>query len=199
MTQKYKVFSDKSVLEIKQSAKKDIPVAFVVPILSFKHFMEITKNGQIQFTTSQLNRDFKNMFQSFEHIMAAGGIVKNSGKILLINRFGYWDLPKGKLEIGENPSECAMREVQEECGLNNDLSIIQELNPTYHVYEYGSQSILKKTYWFKMESTYSGKLTPQEEEDIIDCRWVPIEELGKYMVSAYPLIANLLKDFILDK
>ena len=56
----------------------------------------------------------------------------------------YWDLPKGKLEIGENPNECAMREVQEECGLNNDLSIIQELNPTYHVYEYGSQSILKK-------------------------------------------------------
>ena len=85
------------------------------------------------------------------------------------------------------------------CGLNNDLSIIHELNPTYHVYEYGSQSILKKTYWFNMESTYSGKLTPQEEEDIIDCRWVPIEELGKYMVSAYPLIANLLKDFILDK
>ncbi len=187
------------MLEIKQSAKKDIPVAFVVPIMSFKHFMEITKNGQIQFTTSQLNRDFKNMFQSFEHIMAAGGIVKNSGKILLINRFGYWDLPKGKLEIGENPNECALREVQEECGLNNDLSIIQELNPTYHVYEYGSQSILKKTYWFNMESTYSGKLTPQEEEDIIDCRWVPIEELGKYMVSAYPLITNLLKDFILDK
>ena len=32
----------------------------------------------------------------------------------MINRFGYWDLPKGKLEIGENPNECAVREVQEE-------------------------------------------------------------------------------------
>ena len=199
MTQKYKVISDKSVIEIKQSAKKDIQVAHVVPILSFKHFMEITKNGQIQFTSIELNRDFKNMFQSFEHIMAAGGIVKNSGNILLINRFGFWDLPKGKLEIGENPNECALREVQEECGLNNNLSVVQELNPTYHVYEYGSQSILKKTYWFEMESTYSGKLTPQLEENITDCRWVSIEELGKYMVSAYPLIDNLLKDFILDK
>ncbi len=187
------------MIEIKQSAKKDIQVAHVVPILSFKHFMEITKNGQIQFTSMELNRDFKNMFQSFEHIMAAGGIVKNSGKILLINRFGFWDLPKGKLEIGENPNECALREVQEECGLNNNLSVVQELNPTYHVYEYGSRSILKKTNWFEMESTYSGKLTPQLEENITDCRWVSIEELGKYMVSAYPLIANLLKDFILDK
>lgn len=187
------------MIEIKQSGKKDIPVADVAPVLNFKHFMEITKNGHIEFTSGNLNRDFKNMFQSFEHIMAAGGIVKNSGKILLINRFGYWDLPKGKLEIGENPNECALREVQEECGLNNDLSIVRELNPSYHVYEYEDQSILKKTYWFEMESNYTGKLTPQEEEDIIDCQWVRIEELGKYMASAYPLITNLLKDFILDK
>ena len=51
-------------------------------------------------------------------ITAAGGLVQNNeGAFLLIYRRGFWDLPKGKLDLGESIPECAVREVQEETGL----------------------------------------------------------------------------------
>ncbi|MEK9830598.1 MAG: NUDIX hydrolase, partial [Schleiferiaceae bacterium] len=39
-------------------------------------------------------------------LTAAGGWVKNGrGEVLWIYRLGHWDLPKGKLESGENMEE----------------------------------------------------------------------------------------------
>lgn len=46
----------------------------------------------------------------------------NDGKILLVKQFRYpisqelYELPAGKLEIGEDPFECAKRELEEETG-----------------------------------------------------------------------------------
>ena len=60
-------------------------------------------------------------------IEAAGGLVYNSDKqILMIFRNGKWDLPKGKKEDKETIIQCALREVEEECGIN-DLRIINTL------------------------------------------------------------------------
>ena len=57
-------------------------------------------------------------------IKAAGGLVYNQeNKLLMIFRNGKWDLPKGKLEEGESIENCAIREVEEECGISN-LQII---------------------------------------------------------------------------
>jgi len=44
--------------------------------------------------------------------------------MLFIYRFNKWDLPKGKLDNGESVSECAIREVEEECGIAN-LKIVR--------------------------------------------------------------------------
>ncbi|MFO7843868.1 MAG: NUDIX domain-containing protein, partial [Bacteroidales bacterium] len=55
----------------------------------------------------------------FPLIEAAGGMVKsNEGLFLFIFRRKKWDLPKGKLEPGENYKSCALREVSEECNLH---------------------------------------------------------------------------------
>jgi 8-oxo-dGTP pyrophosphatase MutT (NUDIX family) len=35
----------------------------------------------------------------------------------MILRLGKWDLPKGKMEKNEEPMICAIREVEEECGI----------------------------------------------------------------------------------
>ena len=67
-------------------------------------------------------------------VEAAGGLVFNKdGGILMIFRNGKWDLPKGKLEIGESVEECAIREVQEECGVSG-LIIENKIKDTYHTY-----------------------------------------------------------------
>ena len=106
-------------------------------------------------------------FQSFFKIQkAAGGKVLNSkNEVLFIYRFNKWDLPKGKLEKWESIEECAIREVEEECGISN-LKIDKELETTYHIFERKDKIILKITYWFLMTTTYKGKLTPQLEEAI---------------------------------
>ena len=51
-------------------------------------------------------------------LTAAGGWVENGeGQVLWIHRLGQWDLPKGKWEPNESIEDCAMREVEEECGV----------------------------------------------------------------------------------
>ena len=55
-----------------------------------------------------------------KQILAAGGLVTNAqGEILWIFRRGFWDLPKGKLDDGETIQSCAIREVEEETGIQN--------------------------------------------------------------------------------
>ena len=106
---------------------------------------------------------FKNNFKIQK---AAGGKVFNSKKeILFIYRFNKWDLPKGKLEKGESIEQCAIREVEEECGISN-LMIENELETTYHIFERKEKTIFKITYWFLMTTNYIGTLTPQIEEGI---------------------------------
>jgi 8-oxo-dGTP pyrophosphatase MutT (NUDIX family) len=45
--------------------------------------------------------------------------VDDSGRILMQCRrdTGQWALPMGKMEIGETPSQCAVRETEEETGV----------------------------------------------------------------------------------
>ena len=52
---------------------------------------------------------------------AAGAVVfRRTGKgvqLLLLRVYGNWDFPKGMIEPGEEPLDCAKREVAEETGL----------------------------------------------------------------------------------
>lgn len=60
-----------------------------------------------------------------EHGGAVGIVAINeNNEIVLIKQFRkaiekvIWELPSGKLEVGENPKECAIRELKEETGYN---------------------------------------------------------------------------------
>ena len=67
---------------------------------------------------------FRWLLAYFTLVEAAGGLVQNSkGEYLIIYRFNHWDLPKGKCENNETLEETAIREVEEECNLNN-LSLV---------------------------------------------------------------------------
>ncbi|MEM3775091.1 MAG: NUDIX hydrolase, partial [Candidatus Micrarchaeaceae archaeon] len=57
--------------------------------------------------------------------IVAGAVVFNpNGRLLLIRhrKLGIWVYPGGHLEDGENPMECAKREVKEETGI--DIRIV---------------------------------------------------------------------------
>jgi 8-oxo-dGTP pyrophosphatase MutT (NUDIX family) len=45
------------------------------------------------------------------------GVTVQAGKVLLLeNERDEWELPGGKLELGEDPADCVVREISEESG-----------------------------------------------------------------------------------
>ncbi len=146
---------------------------------------------------------FSDVCSFFECIEAAGGVVSNTdGEILLIYRRGFWDLPKGKIEQNETIEHAAIREVEEETGIGK-LNIIQPIHfknlknkATYHSYLIKNKPALKVSYWFDMQTTFSGQLVPQTEEDIEQVVWVSPHELPNYFDTMYPSIIDVLKEII---
>ena len=135
----------------------------------------------------------KALFKKFTLVQAAGGLVSNETKeILMIFRRGMWDLPKGKLDPGETLEDCAVREVEEETGLKN-IKLIAPLILTYHTYHEGSKFILKESHWYKMSVKGEQQLVPQTEEDIHEIRWFKDAELKPLMKKTYPAIADVLE------
>jgi len=131
----------------------------------------------------------------FKELDAAGGVVVNDeGGVLFIHRFGKWDLPKGKREPGEAVADCAIREVEEECGIS-DLRRGAALPDTYHTYAVNGVRHLKRTFWFEMH-TLKQKLTPQSEEGITAARWINPSEIDWNAMPTYPNIRILVDDFL---
>jgi len=135
---------------------------------------------------------FEEFKACFNVIEAGGGVVLNErGEFLVIYRNGIWDLPKGKLEKGEDFQAAAMREVTEETGLQG-LQLIEPLMSTYHTYALKDKRILKKTRWFEMQ--YSGNTEPllQAEEGITEYRWATAGNTGFIRENTYASILDVL-------
>jgi len=138
-----------------------------------------------------ITENWENFCAGYKLIKAGGGLVYNDkNQLLMIFRNGKWDLPKGKLEIGEDIEQCAIREVEEECGVSG-LIITQQLQETYHTYEINGQKILKRTYWFEMQSSFKGNLVPQTKEGITAVVWVNEEGIAKKLEDSYGNIKEL--------
>ena len=134
---------------------------------------------------------WKNFKSNFKIIEAAGGMVINSKReILFIYRDGVWDLPKGKIEKNEESEKAALREVQEECGIDG-LKLDRFLEKTYHIYKLNEKYILKVTYWYLMFSEFNEQFKPQIEEGITKVEWVPKENLTKVLVNTFANIKLL--------
>ncbi|MEW6469614.1 MAG: NUDIX domain-containing protein [Bacteroidota bacterium] len=127
----------------------------------------------------------------FRNISAAGGLVRNpGGDCLLILRHGKWDLPKGKMEKGEEPQAAALREVSEECGLG-ELTVIRPLPDTYHVYIQNGEHILKTTHWYEMMCSDTRQPVPQLEEGITEVKWTDKSRARRLLCDSYASLRDL--------
>lgn len=137
----------------------------------------------------------KAFFKNFHVIEAAGGIVQNDKKeLLFIYRLGKWDLPKGKMEKGESPEICAVREVEEETGVTN-LKLKKKAGETYHTYNDFGKHNLKVTHWYHITCPSKQILTPQTEEHISEIKWVQAKNIKEPLANTYPSIKDILNDF----
>jgi 8-oxo-dGTP pyrophosphatase MutT (NUDIX family) len=130
--------------------------------------------------------------KKFKFIQAAGGFVHDKQQVLFIFRKGKWDLPKGKLDEGESLEVCAVREVEEETGLQN-INLEKPIMLTYHSYTEKQKTILKETHWFLMTADSALPLSPQAEEGIEKCIWTDVLDMNSYLVETYPLVKDVVR------
>lgn len=143
----------------------------------------------------QIEQSWNAFRHQFEFVQAAGGIVVDKeNRVLFIYRLEKWDLPKGKVEEGENLEEGALREVNEECGLQ-DLTLERRLCTTWHTYIQQGDPILKATEWYVMRfnGDYAGK--PQKEEGITDLKWLAEDKWDMVRKNTYPSVLDVLAEF----
>ncbi len=72
--------------------------------------------------------------------VAAAALVDSQGRILLAQRpagkdmAGLWEFPGGKIEPGETPEACLIRELAEELGIQVALEALEPLHFVSHAY-----------------------------------------------------------------
>jgi 8-oxo-dGTP pyrophosphatase MutT (NUDIX family) len=125
---------------------------------------------------------------------AAGGLVFNKkGQVLFIFRNGKWDLPKGGKEKREKMKLTAMREVEEETGVDN-LIITKRLQKTYHIFKRNGVYKLKITQWYKMKTNFEGIPVGQLDEGIEKVAWLNPEQIEEAMKNSYENIKLILQE-----
>lgn len=162
----------------------------------FVKFAHQDADTLLTFETENLENGFEKFRKVFKYIYAAGGLIEKDNKFLFIFRLKHWDLPKGKLDMGEGPEEAAIRECEEECGITQ-LTIAKTLEPTYHIYAHKGSYALKKTYWYAMSTKHEGTLIPQLEENIERVEWFNKSQIQEIVLSnSYPAILSVIHHLI---
>ena len=157
-------------------------------------FESSTSLARIYIPTTDVEAVYDAFRSCFKEVNAAGGLVSNRrGDYLLIKRDGLWDLPKGHQEPGEDIRVTAIREVQEETGVDA-LQLRELICITDHCYRRGGIWHLKHTWWYDMLYTDPVDLTPQTEEDIAKAAWVAKSSLPPFLKNTYPSIVEVFRE-----
>lgn len=201
----YKIYITDSLIRLCQKPHETLPIAedpdvIISPYSGkrkslFQYIDLLEKSDKRTYDVWLYNQDLETLWKDFKSIFkivsAAGGIVLNPvGGMAVIFRRGFWDLPKGKLDKGEDFKSAALREVKEETALSN-LSIHSFAGSTWHVYREEGKRILKETQWFIMDAPEQ-LMKPQRSERIEQVRW----EKPDIFLKEYQPQYRSLKDFL---
>lgn len=128
-------------------------------------------------------------------LVAAAALVDVDGRVLIAKRphgkqlAGLWEFPGGKVEAGETPEQCLIRELDEELGVKVTKACLAPFVFTSHSYE--SFHLLMPLWLVRR---WDGFATAREHEAIA---WVKPQKLGDYPMppADEPLVA-WLRDFL---
>jgi len=107
-------------------------------------------------------------------IQAAGGLVWRQSargpEVVLVHRPRYddWSFPKGKMEAGESWTETALREVEEETGLD------VELDDFAGSFSYLVRQRVKVVLFWNMQTRPGSSFTANEEVDQL--KWLLVDQ-----------------------
>jgi bis(5'-nucleosidyl)-tetraphosphatase len=108
--------------------------------------------------------------------VSAGGVVvrraADGHEVCLIDDGRYWGLPKGNVAPGESPEAAALREIEEEVGLDaRRLRILTSLPASEYVYRRGGRLIFKRVHHFLVEAP-AGAPVHADEHEVVQAEWL---------------------------
>ena len=126
-------------------------------------------------------------------LVAACALVDVDGRVLLTRRpegktlAGLWEFPGGKIEAGELPEQCLIRELKEELGIEVSPDCLAPLTFARHVYE---DFHLLMPLWICRR--WQGMATAMEGQELA---WVKPQRLKEYAMppADEPLIPHLIE------
>ncbi len=155
------------------------------------NFPEHSKS--VLFLSDDPDAAFEALCRGMRCITAAGGLTtRPDGGVLMIFRHGKWDLPKGKLEDYERIDSCALREIEEECGIGG-VVCGGFLTNTHHIYRLHGSPVLKTTYWYRTRYNGGDAPRPQTAEGIERVEWVAPERIPRLLENTYPNIRDVFR------
>jgi 8-oxo-dGTP pyrophosphatase MutT (NUDIX family) len=193
----YKVFVNNKPLFLTNEIIKETDFKlFLLDSIDIKDLISKIFNNKIE-SAYLYHPDEKEILKTLKHKIpiqkAGGGLVRNkNGDILFIFRNGKWDLPKGGIEKNEKIEATALREVEEETGVNK-LRITEKLEKTYHIFKRNGRYKLKITHWFAMKSDFEGIPKGQIEEGIEKVVWISPDDLPTVLENSYENIKLLFE------
>jgi len=128
-------------------------------------------------------------------LVAAVALIDPDGRVLLAQRpdgkhmAGLWEFPGGKVEAGETPEACLIRELHEELGIDTWASCLAPL--TFASHAYPDFHLLMPLYACRK---WQGIVQPREGQKLA---WARPRELADYPMppADKPLVA-VLRDWL---
>ena len=94
---------------------------------------------------------------------------------------GLWALPKGIIGDGEAPEATALREVEEETGVEGKL--VGKLGDIRYVYTWAGERIFKVVSFYLLRYSRGrlGDLPPATAHEVAEARWLPLDEAPRLL------------------
>lgn len=133
---------------------------------------------------------FRNMSIMNHPRVGVAVVVTHNGRVLLIRRknvhgSGSWSTPGGHLEFGEMPDQCAIREAQEEVGI--EIANVRFIAATNDIFEPDGKHYI--TLW--MEGTLiTGEPKISADYEVADFGWFEWDSLPSPLFIPFENLIN---------